>query len=130
MTTPNVITTQASIGRRREARLRVRLDARFISLDGTSRAVLADISENGARLVGMAGNLRPGDEGILQWGGREAFGVVVWAAEGQFGISLYDPVPHADIVATREMDDHQRLPSEKEIVRRAARAFVQGRFRS
>lgn len=125
----NVTTTQPSIGRRREGRLRVRLGARLIGLDGTGRAVLADISSHGARLIGEAPFLRQGAEVVLQWCGLEAFGQVVWQEAGQCGVSFYDPVPQAELFATREVDNRERLPSDNESVRRVARAFVQGRTR-
>lgn len=119
----------ANIGRRREGRLRVRLDARLITLDGSCRAVLADVSANGARIVGGTCGLRPGQEAVLQWGDQEAFGVVVWAGHGQIGLCFYDPLDAKTVAATRQLDERQRLPDDRELIRRSALGFVQGGFR-
>jgi len=129
MVTPNVITTQASIGRRREARLRVQLGARLITLDGTASAVMADISGTGARLHAAGLPLRPGEEAVLQWCGREAFGVVVWAEGGQCGMCFYDQIAGPDLAEIRRINDRRGEPTAAEAVRDAARAFVQGQVR-
>ncbi len=120
---------EANIGRRGEARLRVRLDARVITLDGTGRAVLADVSTNGARIVGATCGLRPGQEAVLQWGDREAFGVVVWSGYEQLGLRFHEPLDGRSVLATREMDERHRLPGDHELTRRSAQAFVQGGVR-
>lgn len=126
MTPRNLITTEATIGRRCEARLRVRLEARLITTDKTCRCVLADVSTHGARLIGPGLDLRPGQEAVLQWAGLEAFGIVVWKAEGQCGLCFYDTLDPRMILAIRRMEEQGGLPDELEMVRRSARAFVQG----
>lgn len=129
MVPPNVITTTASIGRRRESRLRLRMDARLITLDGTSRAVMADVSSSGARVYAPDLPLRTGSEAVLQWLGREAFGVVVWTSAGQGGISFYDPIGPRELSEMRRMNDTQEPNSERRNLRGAAQAFVEGKVR-
>ena len=123
----NVITTDPNIGRRCEARLRVRLAARVILRDGTSQAVLADLSRNGARLAGVKQELRTGQEALLTWGRYEAFGVIVWSENGQNGLQFYEPVEQDALLETRALDAVNRLPNDTEQVRAAARTFVGGR---
>jgi len=129
MNRPLASVIKESIGRRAEARLRVRLDARLITIDGSCRAVLADVSTQGARIAGGTCDLRPGQEAVLQWGNREAFGIVVWRASGQCGLRFYEALDHRAILATRELHERARLPDEQELLRRSARAFVQGNMR-
>ncbi|MBC2667362.1 PilZ domain-containing protein [Novosphingobium flavum] len=118
--------SEAMIGRRRDARLRVRLEARLITLDGTARAVLADVSSGGARVIGRNFALRERQEAVLQWGDREAFGVIIWHDAHQCGLSFFDPLDQRAIMATRRLDERSRLPGDHELLRRSAQTFVQG----
>ncbi len=127
MAEPSITTTAISLGRRSEPRLRVRLAARLVGLDGASRPVLADLSTGGARLKGQLTELRLGAEAVLFWDRFEAFGRVVWRDNGQCGMRFYEPIAQADLIATRILDDVQRLPSEHELTRAAAQQFVFGR---
>jgi hypothetical protein len=126
MAVQNVITTAPTLGRRREARLRVRLATRLIGLDGSLWPVLADLSTSGARLKGNFDMLRVGADAVLAWDRFEAFGVVVWRDADQCGLRFYEPISRAELIATREIDDHDRLPNEHELARRAAGRFVSG----
>jgi hypothetical protein len=127
MAPPNVTPIAPPLGRRCEPRLRIRLAAKLVGLDGVSRPVLADLSTAGARLSGPFGELRVGAEAVLLWDRFEAFGRVMWRDSGQCGIRFYDPIARIDLIATRILDDVQRLPSERELARVAARQFVSGR---
>jgi hypothetical protein len=129
MNRPDLTMTEATIGRRQEARLRVRLDARLITLDGSCRAVLADISTHGARIATGTCTLRAGQEAVLNWNRGEAFGMVVWSADGQCGLRFYDPLDQRTVLAARQLDEHSHLPDDRELVRRSAQSFVQGRGR-
>ena len=129
MAAPNVITTTPTLGRRSEARLRVRLAARLVGLDGSTRPVLADLSISGARLAGDLGDLRVGGEAVLLWDRFEAFGVIVWREPGQCGMRFCEPIARAELIATRALDDRARLPSERELTRQAAQQFVFGKRR-
>lgn len=113
--------------RRSESRLRVRQGAKVITLGGAKGAVLLDVAQRGARIATDL-PLRPGNELVLQWLDFEAFGRVIWAGDGEYGIALYDELPPKVLYATRDRDDSARLPSEREQQRLSARKFVSGRF--
>lgn len=112
-------------GRRGRSRLRVRLPAKLQTRTETSRVILIDLSTTGARI---ASNSLPkvGTEAMLHWDRYEAFGEVVWAEGVQFGLSFDDPISEEDVLATRELDDVARLPQDEELLRRAAREWVEG----
>lgn len=120
---------EAAIGRRREARLRVRLEAQLITLDGTIRMVMADLSRSGARITGILPRLRTQQQAIIQWNQFEAFGIIAWLAGDQCGLEFDEPLPTHILVKTREIYDSTPLKSERELARGAARAFVQGKVR-
>jgi hypothetical protein len=119
----------AVIGRRRESRLRVRLPARLITLEGTVTALMADISEHGAHLCGDLPAVRRGADVVLQWAGGEAFGAVVWIGQRQWGVQFHDPLSTEEIRKARTIDAREGIRDAREDVRQTARAFVQGRAR-
>jgi len=113
------------IGRREHSRLRVRLPARLTTLDGTSSAVLTDLSFGGAKiLTGCA--LRPGQQAVLNWAGFEAFGTVSWVHDGMCGLHFDEFLAGKVLIATRDLDDAGQLPDDREVARDIARDFVQG----
>lgn len=116
-----------NVGRRRQSRLQVRLPARLITLGGTHCAVLADLSEGGARVTGDVSGVRVGGQAVLQWDRYETFGLIVWVGTGQCGLAFYDPITERDVLRTRVVDERDRLPGDVEQTRRAAQAFVSGR---
>lgn len=112
-------------GRRDRSRLRVRLPAKLETRIETSRVILADLSTTGARV--LAEDLpRIGTEAVLHWDKYEAFGEVVWAEGVHCGIIFFDPIAEQDVLATRELDDAARLPQDRELLRQAARHWVEG----
>lgn len=113
---------------RTESRLRVVLPAVLITRDGTRRVVLEDLSGAGARIRGDL-PYRTGEDVVLQWVRFEALGIVWWSEEGDCGIRFRDPVPAADLLATRDLAEQARAPTERDLVRRTAAAFVSGRMR-
>lgn len=114
-----------SIGRREHSRLRVRLPARLITLDGTLSAVLTDLSFGGAKLVtGRA--LRRGQEAVLSWHRFEAFGTVSWTHDGMCGLHFDEYLDGKVLIETRDLDDAGSSPSERELARGVAQEFVQG----
>ena len=119
---------RAMVEQRAECRLRVGLPAVLITRDGTRRVMLEDLSASGARIVGIVpyGSNEPV---VLQWASFEALGEVWWSEDGTCAIRFADPVPAADLLATRDLADRARAPAERELVRRAAAAFVKGRMR-
>lgn len=118
---------EVQTGRRGRSRLRVRLPAKLQTRIENARVILVDLSMTGARLV--ADNPPAvGTEAMLHWDRYEAFGEVVWAQGVQFGLSFEEPISEQDVLATRELDDVARLPHDKELLRQAAREWVEGKF--
>ena len=115
----------SAIGRREHSRLRVRLPARLTTLDGSSSAVLTDLSFGGAQLE-VKRELRPGQQAVLGWHTFEAFGTISWAHDGFCGMHFEEYLAGAVLIATRDLDDAEHLASERERVRGAARDFVRG----
>ncbi|RYD80093.1 MAG: PilZ domain-containing protein [Verrucomicrobiaceae bacterium] len=113
-------------GRRGRSRLKARLVARAISVSGSQRAVLNDLSLTGARLT-LSEPIKAGECIVLQWGDFEAFGDVVWSSENQIGIQFDATIEPRTLIATRDLDDLERLPSDHDLVRRSAEAWVNGR---
>lgn len=113
---------------RTESRLRVALPAVLTTRDGTRRVLLEDLSAKGARIRGDV-PYRTGEEAVLQWSRFKALGAVWWFAEGDCGIHFFEPVPAADLLATRDLADYERPPAERDLVRRTAEAFANGRLR-
>lgn len=118
----------AGTGKRRHARLRVRLPAKLITLDGEFRVVLCDLSTGGAR-VGKPGLVLNGGHAILQWGRFEAFCELAWCRSGLIGAQFEEPIPKEWIIATRELDSAERLPDEEQLKRAVARDWVSGQLR-
>ncbi|MEE4452463.1 PilZ domain-containing protein [Novosphingobium resinovorum] len=115
-------------GRRGSSRLRVRLAARLVTRTETWNVVLCDLSRHGARVVtGRA--LAPGLEVILEWGGFDAFGEVVWCDGDRCGLAFVEPIEEAALIATRGLDDSARLPRDSDLVRDLARRWVEGSAR-
>lgn len=114
-----------TIGRREHSRLRVSLPARLTTLDGSSSAVLTDLSFGGAQLE-IKCELRQGQQAVLSWHRFEAFGSMSWVHEGMCGMHFDEYLAGAVLIATRDFDDAEHLASERERVRGAARDFVRG----
>lgn len=120
---------ESAAGRRREARLRVRLEAQLITLDGTIRTVMADLSRNGARVAGTLPRMRTHQQAIIQWNRFEAFGIIAWVDGNQCGILFDEPLSQPVLLKTRELYDTAPLQSARELARSSASAFVQGKVR-
>ncbi|MDP3907788.1 hypothetical protein [Novosphingobium sp.] len=113
------------IGRRREARLRVRLAAKVITRAGAGNVVLCDLSRQGASVIaGQAfGCSGPA---VLQWGGHEVFGDIQWCSGGRIGIRFDQPLPQAVLLEARQLNETERMPADHELAREQARRWVQG----
>jgi hypothetical protein len=113
------------VGRRREARLRLRLAAKVITRAGARGVVLCDLSRQGASVqAGQAfGCTGPA---ILQWGRHEMFGDIQWCSGGRIGIRFDEPLPQVVLLEAREMNETARLPADRELAREQARRWVQG----
>ncbi|MDE2595735.1 MAG: PilZ domain-containing protein [Sphingomonadales bacterium] len=119
--------TQTPLGRRLCSRVRLRLPAEFISLDGNHRCWLENLSTSGARLLirDAPGN---GAAGYLMFAGHEAFSRVVWHAWQSCGIAFDEMLPLETVIAMRHLAE-----SFPEMERRrhdqSIRDWVQGRGR-
>jgi len=116
-------------GRRESSRLRVRLSARIVTLGGDSPAVLVDLSRSGAKLRTTGGAIKVGTDAVLQWGGHEAFGTVVWSRGAEREFSFYDDLTDVIVLETRALDETARLAIDHELARDAARRFCEGTLR-
>ena len=114
----------AKCGRRAHPRLRLRLPATLITLDGQGPAVLENISATGARVHSPL-VLRQGASCILRLPGLELFADVAWCIEHRCGLHFERPISNAQLLAMRQLD-HARQPSEREISKDWAKAFVKG----
>lgn len=119
------VAPEQEIGRRGRNRLRARLHARIVTLDGTRSTVLLDLSETGARVTATE-NVACGQQAILIWSVYEVFGSLVWVDRGLCGIAFDEPLEPNIVIATRELDVTSRLPSDQEIERNRAREWVAG----
>jgi len=129
MAPPPSLSAAVPPGRRREARLRTGLQARVIIRDGTISAILTDLSQWGARIAFSGGRIVAGQDAVLSWARFESFGKVIWSAPGHAGLAFDEPLGRAALLATRSLEDGRELPADEQILREAARSFVQGRRR-
>ncbi|WP_371741644.1 PilZ domain-containing protein [Novosphingobium sp. 9U] len=111
-------------GRRVSARLRTRLAARLEVLDGVQDCILVDISLEGA-CIRTNKPVRVRNEAVLTWHGFEAFGQVVWATGTHCGVSFLDPITATVLLATRRLDQTDRLPEGRELARYWARSYLE-----
>jgi hypothetical protein len=118
----------ATYGKRSAGRLRTRIPAKLITLDGEYRVVLSDLSRTGASVC-RPGLSEQAGSAVLQWMNFEAFGVIRWGFPGQCGIEFERSIPEAWVLATRSHDEQARLPDDEEIKRRAARDWISGHSR-
>jgi hypothetical protein len=109
-------------------RLPVVLDATAISLVGTERAKLLDLSAEGARLS-HSGVISPGKDVVLMWDGHEAFGRVVWVNDDQYGVVFDEPIAPTVLKATQVAGELSRNSDPEEQDRLAAKAWVSGELR-
>ena len=123
MSEPQRNPEQAARGRRRYGRLRLRLRAKLITIHGTARGVLADLSVTGAR-IRLHEPAPPAGDALLQWEGHEAFGMIVWVNASECGILFDEPLPETLVL---DMRDVEACPDEREQTRTAAAVFVSGR---
>jgi hypothetical protein len=114
---------EPTTGRREHSRLRVRLPARLTTLDGTTRAVLTDLSFGGAKLE-VKCDVRPGQEAVLNWHTFEAFGTVSWVHDGMCGLHFDEYLDGKVLIATRDLDDAEHLPNDREMLRDTMRGVA------
>ena len=111
-------------GRRASSRLRVRLPAELIMLDGQGPAVLEDISATGARISSHFA-LRPGASCVLRVAGLELFADVAWCVNGRLGLNFEEPLAQDQLIALRNLNPGD-LVNERAAREDWARGFVNG----
>lgn len=109
------------VGRRKSPRLRLSIPARFISLYGTHRCILMDLSRTGAQLC-MERPFRIDETGLLEIANREVFCEVVRKDQGKNGgingLVFDPPLEEQDVLDIRryaetyQVDEMQALRSE------------------
>jgi PilZ domain len=112
-------------GRRSHSRLRVRLPARLTMLDGSSSAILTDLSLGGAKLQTRF-PIVPGEQAMLFWHDFEAFGTITWTYDGMCGMRFDELLAPRVLIATRDLHDADHLPHDRDLVRDVAREWVSG----
>jgi hypothetical protein len=114
----------ANCGRRASSRLRLRLPAKLITLDGQGSAVLENISATGAR-VSSQFTLRQGASCILRLARLELFADVAWCAQGRLGLIFERPLAQDQLLRLRNPDPAD-LANERAASQDWARSFVNG----
>ncbi len=112
-------------GQRSYSRLRVRLPARLVALDGTTSAILIDLSLGGAKLRTLF-PIVPGEQAMLFWHHFEAFGTISWTYDGMCGMRFDELLTPKMLIETRDFDDAAHLPDDRGLVRDVAREWVEG----
>lgn len=80
--------------------MHVLLAAEVDCLNGLKHITLLEVSRTGARVQGT--RLPPvGSDVIVRWRAVDAFGRVVWAADGRSGIQFDEPISVRDVLAFR-----------------------------
>ena len=107
------------IGRRRDSRLRLMVPGRLITLLGTHKVSVRDISQTGAKMA-VPEDVHEGQDGVLEWLGFEAFGAIVWAHDGYAGMAFDDPLPAKVLLATRQTFDSRAFQTDEDLTRAQA----------
>ena len=85
--------------RRADARLRLGIEAEFVTVHGQYRDTLMNLSETGARVLFVSSEKV--SDGVLKWMGFEAFCSTVWRADGNLGLCFEKPIDPAWLLETR-----------------------------
>tara|TARA_A100001391_G_scaffold130111_2_gene89368 strand:+ start:12132 stop:12515 length:384 start_codon:yes stop_codon:yes gene_type:complete len=117
--------TPLNVGRRHDSRLRLSVPGRLITLTGTHKVSLRDISLTGAKLI-VPNDIQQGHDGVLEWLDFEAFGKIVWLHDQQAGMAFDDPLPVKDLLATRETFDSHAFKTDEDIAREQAEDWSLG----
>ena len=116
------------IGRRSAPRLRLAIPAKLVSLSGSVRCILIDLSLTGAQ-VGLERPVNEGADVFLQIAGLEPFGSVVRQAVGpnggKNGIVFEKPLEKDDVLFVRAYAERYE-EEEKQFLINEARNWVMG----
>ena len=115
-------------GRRGAARLRLGIPARLVTLGGTERCDLVDLSCSGARVAltnALDDLLALGDGALLRVAGLEAFGEVVRRDPSAIAFAFEERLAEGDVLAVRR--HAERLAGDPtRALRQAAHNWVTG----
>ena len=117
--------TPLNTGRRRDSRLRLSVPGRLITLTGTHKISLRDISQSGAKLV-IPAEVKQGEDGVLEWLDFETFGTIVWTEKGIAGMAFDDPLPTPVLLTTRAKFDSRTYKTHEEEAREKAADWYLG----
>lgn len=90
----------AELIRRRHARLRLGIPARFEALSGRYQVRLVNLSEGGAHIV--LPDPMPVREGVLAWIKFQTFGMAIWQEGADVGLAFDRPLSRSCLRATRD----------------------------
>lgn len=110
------------IGRRGAARLRLSIPAQLVTLSGTRRCILIDLSRTGAQ-IGLEEPLSEGQNAFLQIDGLDEFTEVVRSLIGPNGgingVIFEKPLSNAQVIEVRRyaegMEEQQALTFRKQV---------------
>ncbi|WP_137679733.1 PilZ domain-containing protein [Aurantiacibacter suaedae] len=117
--------TPLNVGRRRDSRLRLSVPGQLITLTGTHKVNLRDVSQSGAKLV-VPEEIKNGEDGVLVWLEYEAFGTIVWMENGFAGMAFDEPLPATVLLATRKKFDHRAYKTHEQEAREQAADWYLG----
>lgn len=111
-------------GRRDDPRVRVRLDARLVTVTRTQTIKLHNISRSGASITSET-PLKRGADVVLEWRDVEAFAQVTWVEGCRCGLRFEEPIPEEAVLLARSLSDDAVTVAKAE-ERAAARHFARG----
>lgn len=112
------------IGRRAAPRLRLSLPARFVSIEGTHKAIVLNISRTGAQIA-ILESLREGEGGFLQCGNLKAFAVATRSEFSLNALQFDEPLTHEDVLDLRRYFEEFE-ERERRLLIETARLWVTG----
>ena len=109
--------TDGPTGRRRAVRERLSLSVSLYSVEQSRGALLADMSQSGCRLQGMA-LPEVGQDVLLKAAEVELFGQIVWKDGAERGVKFEEPITEADLEELRQILCRQqgRETSQRDII--------------
>ena len=113
-------------GRRKDARLRLQLDARLDTVVSSQSVRLNDISRTGASVTSDL-PLKRGADVFLHWRDIHAFGRVVRLDGNTCGVQFDEPLSDEEVLQARSLSDNM-VVIEKVELSAAARDFANGRL--
>jgi len=114
----------ANVGRRGAPRLRLSIPARLVTVSGTRRCVLLDVSRKGAQ-ISLRQTLAEGEGGFLRFASYEVFASVIREATGLNGVEFDEEISDEDVLAIRRFAEAYEV-DKRAALKAEARAWVTG----